>query len=86
MRHLMTAATILGLAATAFAGPKAPAKHSAKMTAAQCSAACNKMMKAKGMSGSCSIAMCKSGKCPHMAMAPKGKAKGKMQGKMTHKM
>lgn len=81
MRQITAMVVLLGIATSAFAGPKM-AHKGMKMTAAQCATACTKDMKAKGMKGSCTVAMCKSGACPMMSKmmgkpAPKAPAKMK---------
>ena len=80
MRQITAVVVLLGMATGAFAGPKM-AHKGMKMTASQCAAACTKDMKAKGMKGSCSVASCKSGKCPMMNKMM-GKPAPKMPGKM----
>jgi len=78
MRRLTAVVVLAGLACTAFAGPKPASKGMKKETPALCAAGCTKKMKASGMKGSCTVAMCKSGKCPMMSgVKPKAKPKVK---------
>lgn len=73
MRKFTAVVVLAGLACSAFAGPKPASKGMKMETPAQCAAGCNKKLKAKGMKGTCTVAMCKNGQCP-MMKGMKGKA------------